>query len=471
MLKKLLTLMMLVTGLSGLATAQYREYDYQGLNYRKYRITLVPGISSNGVDAPQYTAKYSLNVIAGYHGGLDGFELGPINITKKYARGAQIGALNITGGDMQGLHIGGVLNYAKSDVHGLQFGGIGNISGGDMQGMQFAGITNIAKGDLQGIQLAGIGNFAGGTMQGVQLAGIANVSNYEMQGLQFSGIANITNGTMQGMQFTGIANISNGTSQGLIGAGIANIANGSSQGLYYAGILNYSEDFQGIAMSGIVNYAEATQGIQLAGLMNIAQDFQGIQVAGLLNYADHAQGIQIGLLNLADHFEGVPIGLISWYNNGRHQLDIWGSDGGMLYAGLKTGTREVYNMLSIGYNPTITTRDVWALAWSIGLHLDLDEAWDNPRYKGYYLNRDITIQHIQEGKYNEKSINHIYSYRYLLGKDLRNGLSFYAGPSLNMMISKDPRNNDYTWYTIHDINRKGRDYKFWIGLSAGFQLN
>lgn len=308
-------------------------------------------------------------------------------------------------------------------------------------------------------------------MQGLQFSGILNVSNDDMQGLQLAGIANVTNSNMQGLQFAGIANISNGSSQGLVGAGIANIADGAAQGLYYAGILNYSNDFQGIAMSGIANYSEYTQGIQLAGITNIAEDFQGIQIAGIFNYVEEGQGIQVGLFNVGEHFEGVPVGLISWYENGRQQIDVWANDGGMLYAGLKTGTHEVYNMLSVGYNPTITDRDVWALAWSIGLHRPLDEVWESPRYAGYYLNQDFTVQHIQEGKYDDSSLNHIYSFRYLFGKDLRNGLSFYAGPTLNMMVSRDPRNDDYTWYTIHDITRKGRDYKFWVGLSAGFQLN
>lgn len=438
--KKLLTIILLLTGLTSVTTAQtFNDQDNYDLKYRKYRVTLIPGISSNGVEAPKYTAKYSLNLIAGYHGGLDGFEIGPINITKHYSRGTQIGAINYSGGEMQGLHLGG----------------IGNIANGDMQGLQLAGIMNVAN----------------GTMQGLQLSGILNMSNDEMQGLQLAGIANVSNDNMQGLQFAGIANIANGPSQGLVGAGIANIADGEAQGLYYAGILNYSDDFQGIALSGIANYSEYTQGIQLAGIANIAEDFQGIQISGVVNYVEDGQGIQVGLLNLGDNFQGVPVGLISWYENGRHQLDVWANDGGMLYAGLKTGTHEVYNMISVGYNPTITDRDVWALAWSIGLHRPLDEVWENPRYAGYYLNQDFTVQHIQEGEYDDSSLNHIYSLRYLFGKDLRNGLSFYAGPTLNMMVSRDPRNDDYTWYTIHDITRKGRDFKFWVGLSAGFQLN
>ena len=38
---------------------------------------------------------------------------------------------------------------------------------------------------------------------------------------------------------------------------------------------------------------------------------------------------------------------------------------------------------------------------------------------------------------------------------------------LTGLASVETAKNNY----IHDITRKGRDYKFWVGLSAGFQLN
>ncbi len=463
---RILLLSLFFIGLAGSAFAQPDTH----LKYRKYRVSLVPGISSNGVEAQDYTAKYSLNLLAGYNGGLDGFEIGPVNVNKHYARGAQIGVVNVSGGEMTGLFLGGLVNVAREDMTGLHFSGLGNLAGGEMTGIQFSGLFNVANEDMSGIQITGIINTSNGEMNGIQLGGIANVSRYDMQGIQLSGIANVSSGNLQGVQLAGIANVNYGTSQGIIGSGIANVSRGSAQGIYYAGIMNYAREFQGVGITGGLNYSGTSQGILVGGLANVSNTFQGVQVAGLFNAVEDGQGIQIAPFNFGRDFTGVPVGLVSLYGNGRKQMDIWAADGGFTYAGFKTGTHEIYNMISIGYNPTITDRDVWALAWSIGVLRPLEEAWDHPRFKGYFVNLDFTVQHIQDGKFEAESLNHVYSYRYLLGKELSNGLFMYAGPTLNMMVSKNPNNDDYTWYTIHELTRKGRDYKFWVGATLGFQM-
>lgn len=452
MIKKILLLALCSLTFASAALSQSYHND---LKYRKYRVSLVPGISSNGINAPEYNAKYSLNIIAGYNGGLEGFEIGPVNINKHFSRGMQIGVFNATGGEMSGLHFGGLANISKESMSGLQLAGIVNATGGEMQGLQFAGIANVSGSEMQGIQMGGIANIANGPMQGLQFAGIVNASKYEVQGIQFAGIANVAGSEFQGIQIAGIANVNDGAAQGIIMSGIANFSTGPSQGIFYTGILNYGEMMQGISISGAVN---------------ITQHMQGIQIAGAANIADVGQGIQIGLFNYARDFDGVPVGLVSLYGNGRKNIDVWASDGGFTHIGFKTGTKSVYNMISIGYNPTITERDVWALGWTIGSHRPLDEAWDNERFYGYFLNQDFSIQNIQDGKMFKENLNHIYSYRYLLGKEVTDRFSVYAGPTVNMMISKHENNSDYIWYSIHDITRKGRDYKFWLGFSAGFQL-
>jgi hypothetical protein len=450
MLKKLLLLTICTFTLAGSAIAQ----DSGDLKYRKYRVSLVPGISSNGINAPEYNAKYSLNIIAGYNGGLEGFEIGPVNINKHFSRGFQIGAFNATGGDMSGLHLGGLVNWSDSHMSGIQIAGLVNGTGAEMSGLQFAGITNISGSSMSGIQMAGIANIAGGPIQGIQFAGITNVSNDEIQGIQFAGITNVAGSNFQGIQMAGIANINDGLAQGVIISGITNISMGEAQGILYAGGLNYSKMMQGVAISGVAN---------------VTGHMQGVQVAGLFNVADMGQGIQVGVFNFARDFEGVPVGLISLYGNGRRNLDVWAADGGFMHLGFKTGTHSIYNMISIGYNPTITDRDVWALGWTIGAHRPLEEVWENERFTGYFLNQDLSIQHIQDGDFNE-GLNHLYSYRYLLGKYFSNDFSMYAGPTINMMVSKNANNDDYTWYSIHDMTRKGRDYKFWVGFTLGMQL-
>ncbi|WP_340104009.1 hypothetical protein [Rhodohalobacter sp. 8-1] len=405
--------------------------------YRKVRITLVPGLSTNGIDAPRYNAKYSLNLLAGYHGGLDGYELGLVNINRYFSRGLQIGLLNASGGEMNGIQLAGAGNLSSGHQQGIQISGMGNVSGSGMQGMQFAGFGNISSADMQGMQAAGLMNIAR-DMQGLQFAGIGNLSGSDMQGIQFAGIFNATADDAQGLLFSGITNISGRSTQGIV-------------------------------MSGITNISSEFQGIGGAGIINISRDFQGIQFAGIANVADQGQGIQIGLVNLAREFEGVPVGIVSYYGNGRKNLDLWFSDGGFTHLGLTLGTNPVYNKVSIGFNPLIGNRDVWSLSWSIGSYRTLDDAWNQPKLRDYFSTHDFTFQRIFDGSWSSTP-NAILSYKYLLGKNITPKTALYIGPTANLQVSKQPGNSDYTWYSISEATRASRDVRVWIGFTAGVRI-
>ena len=422
---------------AALAQSQSGGDSEDDLLYRKFRVTFVPGLSTNGVDAPRYSAKYSLNLIAGYHGGLDGYEIGPVNINRYFARGLQLGLLNASGGEMSGIQLSGVGNLSSGPQSGIQISGMGNISGSSMEGMQFAGF----------------GNVSASNMQGMQAAGLMNIAN-DIQGLQFAGIGNLSGGDMQGLQFAGIFNLAGGDMQGLLFSGITNLNGGNTQGLVFSGITNISRGFQGIGGAGIAN---------------ITESFQGIQFAGITNIAEQGQGIQIGLVNYAKEFEGVPVGLISYYGNGRKNLDLWFTDGGFTHLGLTLGTNPVYNKLSIGFNPLIGDRDVWSLSWSIGSYRTLEEAWNKPGLREYFSTHDFTFQRIFDGGWDDTP-NAILSYKYLLGKNITPKTALYIGPSVNLQVSKQAGNSDYTWYSISEGERAGRDIRFWIGFTAGVRI-
>ncbi len=417
---------------------QSQAQEEFGLKYRKYRISFVPGISTNGNEATNYTARYSLNLIAGYNGGLDGLEIGLVNINKYYAKGAQFGALNLSGGDLNGLQFAGAANLARGSIQGIQFAGGINYAGGSMQGIQFASFLNATELSMQGIQMSGLMNFSGGSMQGVQMSGIGNIAFYDIQGIQMSGIFNINSGH----------------AQGIIGAGVFNLSGDVAQGILIAGGFNFSRELQGIAV---------------AGGLNLSENMQGIQVSGGVNLANYGQGIQIAPVNIAREFEGVPVGLVSLYGNGRKNFDIWFSDGGFTNIGFKTGTYDVHNMISVGYNTLIQDRDVWTLGWKIGIHRELDYLWKNDRYAGYFLNQEYAIQKINEGKIAD-DVNSIYTYKYLLGKEFSPTFSAYAGPTLNLMISDNINNDDYIWYSIYNTSARGLDYRFWLGFTVGIQM-
>jgi len=391
----------------------HQEWQNYDLKYRTYRVTLFPGLSSNGIDAVDYVSKYSFNILGGYHGALhEGFEFGSlINANKYYASGVQIS---------------GIGNYSGGHTLGLQLAGIGNYSSDSMQGVQISGIGNWASSDIQGLQFGGVFNLSGGSIQGLQSAGAFNIARSDIQGLLVSGIGNISGGNVQGLLFSGITNIAR-------------------------------RDMQGIIASGIINYAKSFQGISFSSI-NISQDFQGIQL-GIANIIDQGQGIQTGIVNYGNEFEGLPVGLISYYRNGRKNLDLWTTETGFTNVGMKLGTEQIYNMLSVGFNPMIN-RDVWQIGWSIGRMQE---------YEKYDLYSDFSYFKINEGSWTT-DLNSIIKYRLLFGKEVNEDIKLYGGPTLNMLISRLEESDVYAPYRLFDIKAKGRQYVLWIGATLGLEL-
>jgi len=393
-------------------TDKARRQNYN-LNHRTFQVSLFPPLGTNGVDAPNFASKYSFNILAGYNGALaNGFELG------------------------------GLINAQKYYNHGVQIAGLANYSGSETEGVQFAGLGNISRGSMTGIQFSGLVNLSGESLQGLQFSGLANLSGADSQGLQAAGLMNAARTNMQGLYAAGVGNLSGGDMEGLLFGGVFNITKRNMTGIVTSGALNISRNFEGIETAAV----------------NINREFQGIQ-AGVFNASERGEGLQVGIINYAKNFEGFPVGLISYYKNGRRNLDIWASDAGFTNVGLKLGTQEVYNMISVGYN-TLLDRDVWQLGWSIGrLH----------QYRNHFLYTDFSYFKINEGGWT-KDLNSNLKYRLLFGKDFGNGFKLYGGPSFNMLISRAEGHDDYTWYRLFDFGAKGRDYIFWMGLSAGVEL-
>lgn len=470
---------------------QKNRQDFD-LDHRIARITLFHPLGTNGINAHQYSARYSLNLLAGYHGGLDrGYEIGPVNINRYYTNARlQLGMINLSGGRHTGFAIGALGTGAMGSMQGVHLSGLGMLSGQSMEGVQISGIFQTAKTDITGIQMAGISNVAGANMEGIQMAGVANLAKGNIMGIQASGVINFGGGEVQGIvgagvanigiQSTqgilasGVANISGGSSQGILLAGTANISGGSSQGIFIAGAANITRNStQGIYVSGATNItAENSEGVFISGAANVNRNsMSGLQVAGAFNYSKTAQGVQVAPFNLAREFQGLPVGLISWYGNGRKQVDFWGSETGFLFTGLKTGTQHYYNLAGIGYNPYLSGREVYALSWTIGYYRSLNEAWELDNFDRFALKRDVSIQHLQEdGKWFTSEASWLYQYRHLFAWEAGPLFTIYGGPTFNMLVSRSQNIGDYYPYSIIDTSSGTLEYRFWIGGSFGVQF-
>jgi len=175
----------------------------QSLNLKKLfiqrpiQVSLVPRLSTNGALNSQVTNKFSVNIVGGYSGGLEGVGLG--------------GVFNIDRRKVIGFQAAGAVNIAGDTVAGVQMAGVYNRAIDSMKGVQASGAVNVAR-DLKGVQLSGAINLAH-HVEGAQL-GVVNGA-HQLRGLQL-GVVN-TARHLKGFQLgiINIADTSDGASLGL----------------------------------------------------------------------------------------------------------------------------------------------------------------------------------------------------------------------------------------------------------------
>ena len=207
------------------------------LQKRPLQFTFIPPIGTNGVESSKYINNFSFNMLGGYNGAVDGFELGSfINVNKQYIKGLQIGGFaNLNGGYVNGFQLAGFTNVAGDSVNGFQLSGFLNISGDKTSGAQIAGFTNVSADSMEGFQLSGFVNTVVGDIKGTQVTGFANVATGAVDGVQVAGFLNVAR-KVKGTQiaFINIADSVEGASIGFLSL----VRNG-----YHTLELNVTESF------------------------------------------------------------------------------------------------------------------------------------------------------------------------------------------------------------------------------------
>ena len=255
-----------------------------------FQVSLLPGISSNGMHPGGYQNYFSLNLTSGYAASTRLLGLALIsNTDEEISSGLQIAGLaNLTGvnafaGMQRKERDEKVRNGFEANLAGLQLSGLSNVVLNNVFGGQLTGGMNVSKGALQGLQVSGVANLVYKYTFGLQLAGLWNISFESMDGVQLSSLANYTRGGLFGFQ-----------------VGAYNRAG------FIEGKNSYEND--------------DPTGLQL-GLLNHVGKMNGFQV-GLINIAGNMQGTQIGLVNIyrngkqAETRDGTAIGLLNFGNSG-----------------------------------------------------------------------------------------------------------------------------------------------------------
>ncbi|MBN2276057.1 MAG: hypothetical protein JXR41_13700 [Bacteroidales bacterium] len=198
-LKIILTITIILTGGSLFS---------QETTYKRFpvHVSFVYPVGIHGVQSVSYTYDFSLNILTGHTGNIDGCAIGSlININQGYISGCQLAGIgNITGGDVDGLQVGGIFSMADN-LDGVQISGIFNKCA-EAEGLQLAGILNTSASSDAAI--AGIANINAGDQQGIQLAGILNQAK-AVNGVQI-GLVNIADTINKGIPIGLVSIVRNG---------------------------------------------------------------------------------------------------------------------------------------------------------------------------------------------------------------------------------------------------------------------
>lgn len=188
---------------------------------RPAQITLISPLGTNGLQSHEVTNVFSLNMVAGYAGGLKGLEIG--------------GFANAINGNVKGVQIAGFANGVKGSTSGAQIAGFANINLGNTNGAQIAGFTNISLKESNATQIAGFTNVVTADATAGQISGFANVVTGDFKGAQIAGFANYSQGDMTGAQI-GVFNYAKNVKGAQIG--VFNVADSVEKGLAF-GVLSF----------------------------------------------------------------------------------------------------------------------------------------------------------------------------------------------------------------------------------------
>lgn len=387
------------------ATGQETSED-DGVINRPAQITFFYPLGTNGVNT-NVVNNFSLNILAGVNGGVNGFEAGGLFNSNKY--------------DMKGFQGSGFMNYTGGYTNGVQISGFMNINQGAVKGLHGAGFMNISADSTLGVQAAGFANINGGKVNGAQAAGFANITDGFVKHFQGAGFINASRG-MEGFQAAGFMNLNDGTGNGFQASGFANIN---------------------------------------------TRDYIGAQMSGFLNIARHVRGVQLGFINICDSINGVPIGAINIVTNGYRRLEIFGSEA--LYGNIvfKMGVKHFYTIYHVGIQPSGGFLR-WGLGMGLGTEITLsDNSYLNIDGIVSHINedefwtRDLNLLNQMRFIFGFEVAQ---NFSMFAGPTFNVMVSRYTRPGSQKMGSALA-----PWTIVNRTNSKS-NIKLWPGISAGFKI-
>ncbi|OFZ60647.1 MAG: hypothetical protein A3D92_08020, partial [Bacteroidetes bacterium RIFCSPHIGHO2_02_FULL_44_7] len=404
---------------------------------RKVQFSVVPGVGTNGKLSGSTTVDYSVNLLAGFNGGVRVFEMAGIG--------------NIDWDSVSYLQMAGVFNAVGGPQRGVQLAGLTNLNDATFKGVQMAGFTNVVRKHLTGVQLAGFSNYAH-SANGAQLAGFTNIQLDSSDVLQMSGFLNYGKRNNRGAQLAGFANVQGRTYSGVQLAGFTNYVGDSSKFIQLSGFSNVA--------------GRNAKGIQLAGFLNVARKNSHVtQASGFINVAGKLKGAQLGVFNFNDSIDGVAIGFLTFSRKGLHQLEIAGDEVFPANLSLRTGTHHFYNVIGAGYHFGSSASQVWRATYGIGTSVRLGE-----RHRLFFdLQSSMMATNTQIFE-NQGLHRFLMTYQFAIFPKVAVSL----GPSFNVLVSNDHSDlpSELQNLAPYNLNHSAtsNSVKAWIGGQLAIRL-
>lgn len=330
--------------------------------------------------------------------------------------------------------------------------GVANVVLEDARGFMGAGVLNFVHDSVEGVQAAGALNFVNNHIEGAQVAGFINMAG-SVEGAQVAGFGNIAEKAVNGAQVAGFMNIAEGTEAQV--AGFMNVGGGTEA--QAAGFLNLADSAEA-QIAGFMNGAGKNKGAQIAGFVNVSEE-ANTQIAGFVNIAHKVKGAQIaGFINIADSSD-YSIGIVNIIGNGEKQVGVTMDNNLTTLVTLRSGGRILYGIIGGGYN--LKTDDLLgALEAGIGAHIPVSKKFRiNLEATCTSLTDFSTRAHFQSGM------------RILPAFKFAERFEIFAGPTLNMTMFDDSKDDGLVSSFLWSKYENGNFYGLHIGGVAGVQFS
>jgi hypothetical protein len=292
-----------------------------------------------------------------------------------------------------------------------------------------------------------------------------------VDGVEFSGLGVVLQGNMIGAQFAGLGNIVLGGAKGAQFAGLANINSNTTVGIQMAGLVNYAPGVRVSQVSGFANVIPGNnKGLQLAGFVNVNSGrLSGTQISGFFNYAGKLKGVQLGVINYVDSLEkGVPVGFLSFVKNGYTAFEIGTTETLYGVMSFKTGTRQLYNILSVGGG---SLDGISLFAWGYGLGAYI------PVGKKAGVSIDGICYQVNEGEWFTDRLNLLNKLNVSMSWKFADHLAIFGGISWNAIVSDITDEygdlvvpNIAPWSVFDETYDDHINVKMYPGFSAGIRF-